>query len=57
MLSINEGRKLLGLKYKNCSDEELKAIIGFVHELAELVVNDIKKEEHEKSSVNVTRVK
>jgi hypothetical protein len=58
MLTLKECRKIIDPKNKKYTDEELKLILEFQTELATIIVNDLKRKEHEKKScVNEPRVK
>ena len=57
MLTIKECRKLVDPENKKYTDEELKLMLGFLTELASVIVNDLKTKEDEKaSSIDVTSI-
>ena len=58
MLTIKECRKIVDPKNKKYTEQDLKLILEFQMELATIIVNDLKRKEHEKeSSTNEPRIK
>jgi hypothetical protein len=50
MLTLKECRKIIDPKNKRYTDQDLKLILEFQMELATIIVNDLKRKEHEKES-------
>lgn len=54
MLSLSECRKILGVKFENCTDQQVKQIRNWLYRIAELEIEGITKNqnltENEKSS-------
>lgn len=50
MLTLKECRKLVDPKNEKYNDQELKLMLEFQLELATIIVNDLKRKEHETKS-------